>query len=86
MNDVVKRLTQYGLIEGKTFEEKYRFNDIIEEYKFREGELWNAISGSLDYWINVKNVSDFEDSQIIRAIGDLIIGAYEMKTLALQIK
>lgn len=86
MNEVVKRLTQYGNVEGRTFEEKYRFNDIIEEYKFREGELWDAFSGTLDYWINVKNVADFEDSQIIRAIGDLIIGAYEMNTLALQIK
>lgn len=86
MNSVVKRLTQYGLIEGRTYENNLRFNDIIEEYKYREGELWEAYSGTLDYWINVKNVADFEDSQIIRAIGDLIIGAYEMNTLAMQIK
>ena len=86
MNRVVKRLTQYGLIEGRTYDDKYRFNDIVEEYKFREGELWEAFSGTLDYWINVKSVVDFEDSQIVKAIGDLIIGAYEMNTLAKSIK
>lgn len=85
LNEVVKRLSEYGVIEGKTFDGKFIFNNLIEEYKYREGELWEAYSGEVEYWINVKNASDFEDPAIVRAIGELIIGAYELNIRAIHI-
>lgn len=85
MKRVVKELTSSGLIQPEAVE-GYRFTDIVEEYKAREGELWDSISGDLSYRVNVKSVSDYEDSRIIRAIGDLILGAYDLNNLALKLE
>lgn len=85
MNETVKLLIHQGLIEGRTYESKYCFNDVVEEYKFRWGELWNDFSGALDYWVNVKNASAFEDKTIVAAIGKLILAAYQMNTHALNL-
>lgn len=85
MNETVKLLIRQGLIEGRIYESKYCFNDVVEEYKFRWGELWNDFSGALDYWVNVRNASAFEDKTIVAAIGKLILAAYQMNTHALNL-
>ncbi len=85
LDDAVVRLSKYGIIEGRTFGENIIFHNVFDEYAsdFREGSLWNAISGSVDYWIN-RRASDFEDKRIIEAIGTLIIAAREMNERAIR--
>ena len=82
--ETVKKLSQYGIIEGRTYEEDLIFDNLFEEYKYRKDELWNAISGNVEYWVNQKTSSNFEDASIVQAIGDLIIAAYEMNCRAIQ--
>ena len=78
----VKKLSQYGIIEGRTFHNGKIYQDLYEEYNFRKDELWGSISGNTEYWINQKLAENFEDPSIVAAIGDLILGAYEMNVKA----
>lgn len=78
LDELVRNLCHYGLIESKTFEEKFKFDNLVDEFKFREGELWEAFSGNVEYWIKQQSPSDFEDKAIIETIGKLIIAAYEL--------
>ena len=83
--ETVERLSQYGVIEGRTYEENLIFTNLFEEYKYRKDELWEAISGTVEYWVNQKTASGFEDKYIVSAIGDLIIAAYEMNSRAINL-
>lgn len=80
LNETVKKFCEFGLIEGTTFnwDKKYIFDNLIDEFKLRKGELWEAFSGNVEYWINLKSPSDFEDKRIIETIGELILAAYEL--------
>ena len=85
MQHVVKEYSASGRIrpvevEGKTY------TDIVEEYKAREGELWDSISGDLNYQLKVNSVADYEDTRIVRTISDLIIAAYDMNSRALKME
>ena len=83
--ETVERLSQDGTIEGQIYENNLTFTNLFEEYLHRKDELWNAISGRVEYWVNQKKSSGFEDKYIISAIGDLIIAAYEMKCRAINL-
>ena len=76
---------QYGIIEGRTYEGNIIFKNLFEEYKYRKDELWEAISGNVEYWLNQKTSANFEDDRIIEAIGDLILSAYEMNCRATKL-
>lgn len=80
LNDTVKKFCEFGLIEGTTFnwDKKYMFDNLIDEFKLRKDELWEAYCGNVEYWINLKSPSDFEDKRIIETIGELILAAYEL--------
>lgn len=84
LNDTVKKFCEFGLIEGTTFnwDKKYIFDNLIDEFKLRKNELWEAYSGNVEYWINLKSPSDFEDKRIIETIGELILAAYELNKKA----
>ena len=84
LNETVNKFSEFGLIEGTTFnwDKKYMFDNLIDEFKLRKDELWEAFSGNVEYWINLKSPSDFEDKRIIETIGELILAAYELNNNA----
>lgn len=84
LNDEVKRLSKLGIIEGRTFDKIY--DNIIDEYLYRKDELWDKITGGIEYWVNQNSAENFEDRSIIAAIGDLIAAAFELNVRALSIE
>ncbi|MDE6266645.1 MAG: KAP family NTPase [Muribaculaceae bacterium] len=86
MHHVVKEYTSSGLIHPVSLFNGETYTDIVEEYKVREDELWDSISGDLSYRLKVNSVTDYEDTRMVRTISDLIIAAYDMNNRALKIK
>lgn len=82
--NVVEELSGYGIIEGCSYDGNI-FKNLYDEYKYREGEMWNSMAHWAAYWIKQPVSSDFEGSRIIGAIGDLIIGAYDMNIKAISL-
>lgn len=85
LNETVKRLSKQYFIEGRTFN-GMMFDNLFDEFKYRKDELWNAISGNVEYWVNQKSASAFEDPTIVAVIGDLIVSAHEMNVRALSLE
>lgn len=86
MEETVARLSEKGIIEGRTWDDKI-FSSFTEEQLYRQDELNsnNYYVGDTDYWVNLSNASDFEDPTIIKGIGDLILAAYELNARAQNI-
>lgn len=86
MEETVARLSEKGIIEGRTWDDKI-FSSFTEEQLYRQDELNsnNYFVGDTDYWVNLSNASDFEDPTIIKGIGDLILAAYELNARAQNI-
>ncbi len=87
MNETVKKYRELGLIDGRTFDGGKKCDNIIEEFKLRKEELgWHELySGNLEFWINLKSPSDFEEPIVVEAIGELVIAAYKLNCRALEL-
>ncbi len=84
MNETVKKYRELGLIDGRTFEGGKKCDNIIDEFKLRREQLdWHELySADLEFWINLKSPSDFEEPIVVEAIGELILSAYELNVRA----
>ncbi len=84
MNEKVGNLCKSGLIEGQVLWTGDIFDNIIDVIKFRNGELGEGYCCSLEFWINLKSPSDFEEPIVVEAMGELILSAYELNCRALE--
>lgn len=86
MNETVKKYRELGLIDGRSFEGGKKCDNIIDEFKLRREQLdWHELySGDLEFWINLKSPSDFEEPIVVEAMGELILSAYELNCRALE--